>query len=92
MVAAAMIAAAMQRTDSETARRIISTVLAYAPLPKVEPRGKRIIHRLAADKKTVNGIVHFVLPVTIGKVEVVPDVPARAVLQAVDELRYLSQA
>jgi 3-dehydroquinate synthase len=92
MVAAAMIAAAMQRTDSETARRIISTVLAYAPLPKVEPRGKRIIHRLSVDKKTVNGVVHFVLPVTIGKVEVVPDVPARAVAQAVDELRYLSQA
>jgi 3-dehydroquinate synthase len=92
MVAASMIAAAMQRTDSETARRIISTVLAYASLPKVEARGKRIAHRLGTDKKTLNGIVHFVLPVSIGSVEVVPDVPERAVVQAVDELRYLSQA
>jgi 3-dehydroquinate synthase len=92
MVAASMIAAAMQRAEAETARRIISTVLAYAPLPKVEPRGKKIISRLKTDKKTTNGVVHFVLPVEIGRVEVVPDVPERAVIQAIDELRYLSQA
>ena len=57
MVAACMIAAAMQKTDPETARRIISVVLAYAPLPKVATRGKRVIRRLTTDKKTVNGVV-----------------------------------
>ncbi|MFB3917414.1 MAG: 3-dehydroquinate synthase [Terriglobales bacterium] len=92
MVGAAMIGAAMQRTDSDTVRRIISTVLAYAPLPKVQSRGKKIAQRLLADKKTMNGVVHFVLPLEIGRVEVVPDVPERAVIQAIDELRYLSQA
>jgi 3-dehydroquinate synthase len=92
MVAAAMIAAAMQRTDADTARRIISTVIAYAPLPKVEARGKKIAQRLLADKKTTDGIVHFVLPLEIGRVEVVPDVSERAVVQAIEELRYLSQA
>ncbi len=92
MVAASMIAAAMQKTDSDTARRIISLVLAYAPLPKVETRGKRVARRLFADKKTVNGVVHFVLPVELGRVEIVPDVPERAIIQAVEELRYLSQA
>ncbi len=92
MVAASMISAAMQHATADTARRIISTVLAYAPLPKVDARGKKIVQRLAADKKTMNGVVHFVLPVEIGRVEVVPDVPERAVVQAVDELRYLSQA
>ncbi len=92
MVAAAMIAAAMQKTDSDTARRIISAVLAYATLPKVEPRGKKIAHRLQADKKTRDGHVHFVLPREIGSVEIVPDVPERAIVQAVEELRYLSQA
>lgn len=91
MVAAAMIAAAMQKTDSETARRIISSVLAYAPLPKVVTRGKRIAKRLISDKKTVDGVVHFILPTELGKVTVVPDVPERAVVQAVEELRYLSQ-
>ena len=92
MVAASMISAAMQKSDGETARRIISTILAYANLPKVEPRGKKIVRRLAVDKKTVNGMPHFVLPTEIGKVEIVSDVPERAVVQAVDELRYLSLA
>lgn len=92
MVAASMISAAMQRANADTARRIISTVLAYAPLPKVEPRGKKILNRLRSDKKTLDGVVHFVLPLEIGRVEVVPDVPERAVMQAIDELRYLSQA
>lgn len=90
MVGASMIAAAMQRADSETARKIISTVLALAPLPKVESRGKKIAKRLGADKKTMNGVVHFVLPVEIGKVEIANDVPQAAVVQAVEELRYLS--
>lgn len=92
MVAASMISVAMQKTQGETARRIISTVLAYASLPKVEPHGKRIVKRLAADKKTVNGVVHFVLPTELGKVEIANDVPERAVIQAVEELRYLSQS
>jgi 3-dehydroquinate synthase len=91
MVAASMIAAGMQKTDAASAQRIIQLVLAYAPLPKVESRGKRVARRLLADKKTRDGVVHFVLPTEIGKVEVVPDVPERAVIQAVEELRYLSQ-
>jgi 3-dehydroquinate synthase len=91
MVAASMIAAGMQKTQAPTAQRIIQLVLAYAPLPKVEARGKRLVKRLQSDKKTRDGVVHFVLPTEIGKVEIVPDVPERAVVQAVEELRYLSQ-
>ena len=91
MVAASMIAAGMQKTDNSAAQRIIQLVLAYAPLPKVEARGKRLVKRLQSDKKTRDGVVHFILPVEIGKVDIVPDVPERAVVQAVEELRYLSQ-
>lgn len=92
MVAASMIAAGMQKTTPDVARRVISTVLAYAPLPRVSVRGKSVARRLSADKKTTDGVVHFVLPVEIGRVEIVADVPERAVIQAVEELRYLSQA
>lgn len=92
IVAASMIAAAMQKTEPETARRIIATVLAYASLPKVTSRGKRILKRLSADKKTLDGVVHFILPTELGKVEIVSDVPEKAVVQAVEELRYLSQS
>lgn len=92
MVAASMIAAGLQKTDPETARRIISAVLAYAPLPRVSARSRNVVRRLRSDKKTVDGAVHFVLPVEIGRVEIVRDIPEKAILRAVDELRTLSQA
>ena len=91
MIAASRIAAATKRIDAAAAQRIISAVLAYAPLPRVSTRPRAILHRMQADKKTVNGIVHFVLPTGIGKVEIVSDVPERTVLQAVEELRELDR-
>ena len=92
MVGATMIAAALQKTDTDVAQRIISLVLAYAPLPPVAARGKNILRRLRADKKTTDGVVHFVLPRSIGQVEIVADVPEKAVVQAIEEIRTLSQA
>jgi 3-dehydroquinate synthase len=92
MVAAAMIAVGMQMTSPIIAQRMIGQVLAYAPLPKVDVRPKAIFRRLANDKKTLDGKVHFILPRAIGQVEVVAGVPERAVLQVVEELRNLSQA
>ena len=92
MIAASMIGASMKVTDSATAQRIIALVLAYAPLPKVEVDGRRIMKRLLSDKKTVGGVPHFILATAIGKVEVVNNVPARAVVQAVKEINDLSRA
>lgn len=91
MVAASMLAVAMQKTAPENAQRIIASILAYASLPKVESRGKRIVKRLGSDKKTLDGSVHFILPTELGAVEIVKDVPEKAIIQAVEELRYLSQ-
>ena len=92
MVAASSIAAAMERLDPATAQRITSTVLAYGPLPGVEVRSRAIVRRLGADKKTVDGVAHFVLPRAIGRVEIAANVPERVVIRAVDELRALSKA
>jgi 3-dehydroquinate synthase len=92
MVASAKIAVGMHKTSAAPAQRIISLILAYASLPKVDVRPKAIFRRLANDKKTLDGQVHFVLPRDIGHVDIVTDVPERAVLQAVEELRNLSQA
>jgi 3-dehydroquinate synthase len=91
MVAASMLAVAVQKTSPDTAQKIIASILAYASLPKVEARGKKIVKRLGTDKKTLDGVVHFVLPTELGSVEVVKDVPEKAIVQAVEELRYLSQ-
>jgi 3-dehydroquinate synthase len=92
MIAAALIGYALDRTDSLTAQRIIANVFAYGPLPKLKVQGRRILHRLLADKKTVGGVPHFVLASTIGKVEVISDVPRRVILYAIEEMRNLSAA
>jgi 3-dehydroquinate synthase len=91
MIAATHIAAATDHVDKHAARRISDAVLSLGPLPKVEARGRDIVRLLRSDKKTRNGIVHFVLPREIGKVEIVNDVPEKAVVEAVSELRRLSR-
>jgi len=91
MIAAASISAAMHRLPPAAAERIRRLVLAYAPLPKVEVRPKAIFRRLVSDKKTLDGQVHFILARDIGEVEIVTDVPESAVVQAVEELRAISQ-
>jgi 3-dehydroquinate synthase len=92
MIAATIIGAEMQITHAPTAQRIIGLVRAYAPLPQVVVNSEAIIKRLLADKKTVGGVPHFVLPTAIGKVEVVNTVPERAVTHAIDEIKKLSEA
>ena len=92
MVAACRMAVALDRLDPATAERITSTVLSYGPLPAVEAGSRAIVRRLAADKKTVDGVAHFVLPRAIGRVEIAANVPERVVAGAVDELRALSRA
>jgi len=91
MVAATNIALSVGRTDSVTAGRIADAVLSLGRLPEVKVSARKIIARLQADKKTQNGVVHFVLPREIGKVEVAADVPETVVVAAVEELRRLSR-
>ncbi|MGD0990084.1 MAG: 3-dehydroquinate synthase [Candidatus Sulfotelmatobacter sp.] len=90
MIAATNIALSVGRTDTVTAGRIADAVLSLGKLPEVKVSASRILARLQADKKTQNGVVHFVLPREIGKVEIAADVPDKVVLTAVEELRRLS--
>ena len=69
-------------------RRAVAEVAAHQP-QRVGPAAQQL-RRLQADKKTRDGVVHFVLPTEIGKVQVVNDVPEQVVLEAVDELRRIS--
>ena len=91
MIAATNIALSVSRTDTVTAGRIADAVLSLGHLPEVNVSARKILARLRNDKKTQNGVVHFVLPREIGKVEVACDVPETAVLESVDELRRLSR-
>jgi 3-dehydroquinate synthase len=90
MIASARIASAVDRIDRSAAARITDAVRGVGPLPKVQSKSRDILRLLKSDKKTRNGVVHFVLPRDIGKVEIVNDVPEQVIIEAVDELRRLS--
>jgi 3-dehydroquinate synthase len=90
MIAATNIALTVGRTDSVTAGRIADAVLSLGRLPELKVSARKILARLQADKKTQGGVVHFVLPREIGKVEIAADVPDSVVISAVEELRRLS--
>jgi 3-dehydroquinate synthetase len=91
MIAATNIALSVGRTDSVTAGRIADAVLSLGRLPELNVNPRKILARLQTDKKTQNGVVHFVLPREIGKVEIASDVPETVVLTAVEELRRVSR-
>jgi 3-dehydroquinate synthase len=91
MIAAANISAAVDKIDRNAAHQITDAVLGFGLLPKVDVPSRTLLRLLQADKKTRDGVVHFVLPREIGRVEVVKDVPSIVVARAVDELRRLSK-
>jgi len=92
MIAATHIAVATGRLDQQTGNQIIESVLALGPLPKVTAESRKILKLLQTDKKTMNGMVHFVLPTKIGAVEIVNDVPEFVIVKSANLLRKLSSA
>ncbi|HKD84362.1 MAG TPA: 3-dehydroquinate synthase [Terriglobales bacterium] len=92
MIAASLIGTDMGVTDAEASQRIISLVEDYGPLPAVKVDGKRIVRRLLADKKTLGGMPHFVLPSAIGEVRIVNNVPPQTVITAVKQITQMSKA
>ncbi len=91
MIAATHIALSTGKLDSVTAGRISNSVLGFGGLPRMNWKSAGILRRLRSDKKTKQGVVHFILPREIGKVEITSDVPEAAVRSAVDEIRKLSK-
>ncbi len=94
MIAATLIAVALDRLDARGAARILRLVSRVGPLPDW-PRvpASRLLQTLRADKKARGGRLSFVLPRRIGKVEVVADVPEALVVEVVRELpRLVGQA
>jgi 3-dehydroquinate synthase len=59
----------------------------YGPIPSLDGiQASRLAARLAADKKTVQGKVHFVLPTRIGDVRVVSGIDDRIVLESIESV------
>jgi 3-dehydroquinate synthase len=68
--------------DRRTIERVINL---YGPIPSLGGiQASRLAGRLSADKKTVQGKVHFVLPVRIGDVKIVSGIDDRLVLESIE--------
>jgi 3-dehydroquinate synthase len=90
MLAATHIALTTGHLDKVSAARITSAIVSFGRLPPMKIQAKGVLKRLHSDKKTRQGVVHFVLPTQIGKVEIVNDVPSEVVRSAVEEIRKLA--
>ena len=84
MRAAVYLAQSAGHLSAEDSVDILNAVAAYGPIPSLEGiRAENLLARLVHDKKTVQGKVHFVLPVRIGEVTVVSGVDEKLVLEAI---------
>ena len=91
LLAATHIALSTGKLDSVTAGRIMNAVLGLGELPRMNVKTAGILKRLTFDKKTRQGVVHFILPREIGKVEITSDVGELVVRAAVEEIRKLAR-
>jgi 3-dehydroquinate synthase len=91
MIAATHIALAFGKLNSVTAGRITNSIVGLGKLPGMKFDGANIVKRLRSDKKTRRGVVHFVLPREIGRVEITTDVPVTIIRAAVEEIRKLAR-
>jgi 3-dehydroquinate synthase len=90
MIAAIHIALATGHLDRSLAQRMTSAIVSLGRLPRAKFQTAGVLKRLHSDKKTRQGVLHFVLPTGIGEVKIVNDVPASAVRSAVEEIRRLA--
>jgi 3-dehydroquinate synthase len=71
----------LARSDASA---IHNTIAKYGPIPALDGiSAANLAARLRSDKKTVQGKVHFVLPVKIGEVEIVSGVEESLVLDSI---------
>jgi len=91
MIAATRISVEIGLCKSAVYDRIVHATRAWGPLPKVNVPTAKALKLMQSDKKTEAGAVHFVLPKEIGKVEIVKNVPERAIAAALAEIRQASR-
>ncbi len=86
MLAAARLAQLRGMLDATSADRIGKVICRYGPLPRANDLDPdRLITKLTSDKKTIQGNIHFVLPVSIGEVKVFSNIQTELIRQAIAE-------
>lgn len=84
MNAATHLASLVGLLDNTRRDSILRTVSLYGPIPSLEGiEAEALFRRLVSDKKTIQGKVHFVLPVAIGQVQVLSGVDESHVRTAI---------
>ena len=84
MKAAAWLSQFAGRCSPEVAREIVDAVESYGPIPAANDLSpESLLARLAKDKKTLRGTVHFVLATSIGSTEVVSGLDESLILEAI---------
>jgi 3-dehydroquinate synthase len=86
MIAATRLAQTRSMLDTDTARAITTLVHAYGPLPYFEATAEQLMALTRNDKKNRSGTLSFILPVAIGKVEIVRDVTEIELHNAIEQM------
>lgn len=85
MHAATILAERIGKLTSSDSAAIRAAIDKYGPIPSLKQiRAENLAARLGSDKKTIQGNIHFVLPVKIGEVEVVSGIDSAVVLQSIE--------
>jgi 3-dehydroquinate synthetase len=89
MIAASRISTAMGRLADVERDRIERAIHRIGRLPKLQGvQAPAVLNALQHDKKARDGAVHFVLPRSIGQVEITTEVPFSLVRDIVRELLH----
>ena len=84
MRAAVYLAERTGHLSAEDSVDILEAIRLYGPIPPLDGvSAERLLARLATDKKTIQGKVHFVLPERIGEVKVVSGIDEKVALMAI---------
>ena len=86
MVAAVRLAQMRSMLSGADAERIIALVHRYCDLPPFEAGMPQLVALTGSDKKKRSGTLSFILPVAIGRVEIVRDVTQTELAEAVDAM------
>lgn len=86
MRVATLLAEKTGRLPAAVSGEILSALDAYGPIPELKGiTATALVSRLYSDKKTIKGILHFVLPVKIGEVELVSGLDEAVILSAIED-------
>ena len=70
--------------SAEDAAAMLETIGAYGPIPPLDGISPdHLLARLLHDKKTIQSRIHFIVPVRIGEVKVVSEIPQAVVREAI---------